>query len=277
MLESGVQVTNIYLADLHGNEFISSLDGPGEPCFHAPDALASGSACYIAQAQYYNQAFGTFFQRLAKDGITAQNTLFVVSSDEGDHEAGANVGRAIQPTPASCDGATVSGDTVTPDVLCTYPSGSFGDHFPGPWARVTRNTCADTPAAAPGVRDPAQPGRLAGTRDTPTGAGREGTLVMAQADADNAVELHGTVAVRGEAVNGKDPDAIVAQIERTRENLAQTIDTLAERVSPANNVRRLREQAMQQAARPEVRLAAAAVGLAILGVAVIRIWGRRRK
>jgi hypothetical protein len=99
---------------------------------------------------------------------------------------------------------------------------------------------------------------------------------MADADTDNAVELHGTVAVPG-ALNGKDPDAIVAQIERTRENLAQTIDTLAERVSPANNIRRLRERALEQASRPEVRLAAAAVGLAILGVAVIRIWGRRRK
>jgi len=127
MLEKGVQVTSIYLSDLHGNEFISSLDGPGEPCYHAPDALGSGSACYIAQAQYYNQAFGTFFQRLATDGITPQNTLFVVSSDEGDHQAGANVGRAIQPTPAGCDGATVSGDTVTPDVECTYPAGSFGE------------------------------------------------------------------------------------------------------------------------------------------------------
>jgi hypothetical protein len=127
LLESGVQVANIYMSDLHGNEFITGLDGKGEPCYKAPDALASGSACYIAQAQYYNQAFGTFFQRLAADGITPQNTLFVVSSDEGDHEAGANVGRAIQPTPANCDGATVSGDTVTPDVLCTYPSGSFGE------------------------------------------------------------------------------------------------------------------------------------------------------
>ena len=127
MLEKGVQVTSIYLSDLHGNEFISSLDGPGEPCYHAPDALGSGSACYIAQAQYYNQAFGTFFRGLATDGITPQNTLFVVSSDEGDHQAGANVGRAIQPTPAGCDGATVSGDTVTPDVECTYPAGSFGE------------------------------------------------------------------------------------------------------------------------------------------------------
>jgi hypothetical protein len=127
MLENGVQVANIYMSDLHGNEFIPSLSAPGGPCYKAPDALGSGSACYIAQAQYYNQAFGIFFKRLAADGITAKNTLFVVSSDEGDHQAGANVGRAILPTPASCDGATVSGDTVTPAVECTYPAGSFGE------------------------------------------------------------------------------------------------------------------------------------------------------
>ena len=117
----------MYMADIHGNESIPGLTGAGQPCFHAPAALGSGSACYVAQAQYYNEAFGKFFQRLAADGITPQNTLFVLSSDEGDHEAGANVGRAIQPTPANCDGATVSGDTVTPDVLCTYPAGSFGE------------------------------------------------------------------------------------------------------------------------------------------------------
>jgi hypothetical protein len=123
MLESGVPVVNGYISDIHGNEHISGVTA----CNSAPAALGSGSACYIAQAQYYNQAFGTFFQRLAQDGLTSANTLFVLSSDEGDHEAGANVGRAIQPTPANCDGATVSGSTVTPDVLCTYPSGSFGE------------------------------------------------------------------------------------------------------------------------------------------------------
>ena len=124
MLESGVPVVNGYISDIHGNEDIPALSAA---CKSAPAALGSGSACYVAQAQYYNQAFGTFFQRLAADGITPANTLFVLSSDEGDHEAGANVGRAIQPTPANCDGATVSGDTVTPDVLCTYPAGSFGE------------------------------------------------------------------------------------------------------------------------------------------------------
>ncbi len=96
------------------------------------------------------------------------------------------------------------------------------------------------------------------------------------ADPDSAVEVHGTVAARG-TVTGSDPDAIVAQIQRTRESLAQTIDTLAERVSPAGNARRLRERAMEQVARPEVRLALAAVGLAVVGVTILRIWGRRRK
>ncbi len=123
MLEKGVPVVNGYIADIHGNEDIPGLSA----CQGAPAALGSGDPCYVAQAQYYNQAFGAFFKRLAADGITARNTLFVLSSDEGDHEAGANVGRAIQPTPANCDGATVSGSTVTPDVACTYPAGSFGE------------------------------------------------------------------------------------------------------------------------------------------------------
>ena len=127
MQEAGVPITSGYISDIHGNEHIPALSGTGGPCAGAPSALGPGTACYIAQAQYYNQAFGTFFQRLAADGITPQNTLFILSSDEGDHVAGANVGRAIQPTPANCDGATVSGDTVTPDVLCTYPAGSFGE------------------------------------------------------------------------------------------------------------------------------------------------------
>ena len=114
MQEAGVPVTYAYLSDIHGNEHMPGLSA----CDSAPDALGSGSPCYVAQAQAYNAAFGTFLQRLAADGITAQNTLFIVSSDEGDHEAGANVGRAVQPTPANCDGVTVP---------CTYPAGSFGE------------------------------------------------------------------------------------------------------------------------------------------------------
>jgi hypothetical protein len=127
MQESGIPVTYGYISDIHGNEHIPALSGSGGPCAGAPAALGPGSPCYIAQAQFYNQAFGVFFQRLAKDGITPANTLFIVSPDENDHVAGANVGRAIQPTPANCDGAKVSGNVVTPDVACTYPAGSFGE------------------------------------------------------------------------------------------------------------------------------------------------------
>jgi hypothetical protein len=123
MLESGVPVVNGYIADIHGNEHITGLPD----CTNAPSALGSGSQCYIEQAQYYNAAFGTFFQRLAADGITPANTEFILNVDEGDHEAGANVGRAVQPSPTGCDGATVTGDTVTADQLCTYPAGSFGE------------------------------------------------------------------------------------------------------------------------------------------------------
>lgn len=121
--ETGVPVTYGYIADIHGNEHISGVT----QCAHSPSALGSGDPCYVAQAQYYDAAFATMFQRLAADGITPANTEFIFSADEGDHEVGANVGRAIQPTPAGCDGATVSGLTVTPDHACTYPAGTFGE------------------------------------------------------------------------------------------------------------------------------------------------------
>lgn len=127
MQESNVPVTYAYISDLHGNEYIPSLTASGQPCAGAPSALGSGSACYVAQAQYYDKAFATFFARLAKDGITPKNSLFVFSADEGDHEAGANVGRALTPSPSNCDGAKVVGTTVTPDVPCTFAAGSFGE------------------------------------------------------------------------------------------------------------------------------------------------------
>jgi hypothetical protein len=96
------------------------------------------------------------------------------------------------------------------------------------------------------------------------------------ADPDRVVEVQGTVAVSG-SVAKQTPDMIVAEIERTRENLARTIDALTEKVSPANNVRRLKEQVAGQMARPEVILGAAAVGLAVVGYGISRIWGRRRR
>ena len=71
-----------------------------------------------AALKSYDNAFETFFQRLAADGITPQNTLFVISAEENDQFAGANVGRATQPTPAGCDGVNVP---------CNYATGQIGE------------------------------------------------------------------------------------------------------------------------------------------------------
>jgi hypothetical protein len=98
------------------------------------------------------------------------------------------------------------------------------------------------------------------------------------ADPGGAVEVHGAVAVTG-AVTGRDgdPEALLAQIEHTREDLARTIDVLADRVSPANNIRMLRERVAQELSRPEVKTAAAVAGAAIVALAIVRIWSRRRR
>jgi Protein of unknown function (DUF3618) len=74
----------------------------------------------------------------------------------------------------------------------------------------------------------------------------------------------------------RDSDQIVADIERTRQNLARTIDSLADRVSPSSNMRRVREQAAEQLSKPEVQLAILAAALAATGLTIYRIWGRRR-
>jgi len=71
----------------------------------------------------------------------------------------------------------------------------------------------------------------------------------------------------------QDPDQLVKQIERTRENLARTIDTLTERVSPANVAKRAMSKVLDQASRPEVQIGAAAV--TVVGVALV-VWWRRR-
>jgi predicted transcriptional regulator len=97
------------------------------------------------------------------------------------------------------------------------------------------------------------------------------------AEAGRDVEVHGNVAVEGTVAKGGNPEAIVQQIERTREDLARTIDDLAERVSPAGNIRLLREKVAEQVARPEVQLGAAAVGLATVGLFVLRTWMKHRQ
>jgi uncharacterized protein DUF3618 len=82
-------------------------------------------------------------------------------------------------------------------------------------------------------------------------------------------EANGEVALR-------DPDALVKEIERTRENLARTIDTLTQRVSPANVARRALSRVLDQASRPEVQLAAGAAVAGVVTLAVLA-WRRRHR
>jgi len=88
MQTHGIPVTFTYLSDLHDN-----FDGSG--------AFGPGQAGSTRQLREENAAFGTFFARLAAHGITKANTLFVFTSDEGDHFVGS------APTPAGCNGVTV--------------------------------------------------------------------------------------------------------------------------------------------------------------------------
>ncbi|MDQ6851779.1 MAG: hypothetical protein M3070_17930 [Actinomycetota bacterium] len=117
MQESGIPVTYGYISDLHERKPATSgcttvtATGTGKP-------LGPGDSCYVSNARSYDEAFAKFFDRLHKDGITPANTEFVISAEENDQFAGANVARATAPTPAGCDGVT------TP---CHYAAGQVGE------------------------------------------------------------------------------------------------------------------------------------------------------
>ena len=117
MQESGIPITYGYISDLHERKAGTSgcttatATGSGKP-------IGPGDSCYVTNAQNYDAAFNTFFQRLAADGITPANTEFVISAEENDQFDGANIGRATQPTPAGCDGVTVP---------CSYTATQIGE------------------------------------------------------------------------------------------------------------------------------------------------------
>jgi hypothetical protein len=91
MQEAGIPVTYAYISDAH--------DGHGT-AGNIHFAYGPGEAGYVQQLRDYDAAFAKFFDRLANDGITKANTLFVFTVDEGDHFVGDT------PTPAGCDGVT---------------------------------------------------------------------------------------------------------------------------------------------------------------------------
>lgn len=87
LLEHNVQVANVYVSDVHG-------DHTGA----ATGDLGPGEQTYEQQLHDYDQAFAGFIHRLAADGMTPANTLFSVTTDEGDHFSGS------VPSPVNCTG-----------------------------------------------------------------------------------------------------------------------------------------------------------------------------
>jgi hypothetical protein len=85
MQEAGIPITTAYISTAHEDPNGGQPRGPGE-------------ALYVAHLKAYDDAFAKFFDRITKDGLTPENTLFVIHSDENDHFAGS------APTPADCDG-----------------------------------------------------------------------------------------------------------------------------------------------------------------------------
>ena len=74
-----------------------------------------------------------------------------------------------------------------------------------------------------------------------------------------------------------DQDALVADIDRTRAELARTIDAISERVSPKRNVHRALEQVRQRASQVDPLIAGAATAAVLVSVTVIFLVRRRKR
>ena len=159
MLEAGIPVVYLYIADAHDRNPI-----PLDPVKNVPGpnhAFGAGEAEYVAQLKAYDVAFGKFFSRLAADGINKDNTLFIVTADENDHFVGGPA------SPANCDGIHVPCNyaqigeitTVLDRLLLTQRNNTtpFSIHFddaptfyinnnPGPTDPLTRTLERDVDA-----------------------------------------------------------------------------------------------------------------------------------
>src|ERR1700758_2960296 len=110
MLEAGVPVVYAYINTPH-RPVQANPYGYGFPS-DAGD-YGPGEAHYVQTLKQYDDAFNKFFKRLAKDGITPANTLFMIMAEEGDHVI------AAEPTNAPCDGVNkpcTYGNTVGNEV-----------------------------------------------------------------------------------------------------------------------------------------------------------------
>ena len=100
-------VTYGYISDVHEKKAGTDRlhDGVGKRNWKA---RRSGRQLLRQHDEVIRRRLRHVLRPAAADGITPNNTDFVISAEENDQFAGANVGRAMQPTPAGCDGVTVA-------------------------------------------------------------------------------------------------------------------------------------------------------------------------
>jgi hypothetical protein len=74
-----------------------------------------------------------------------------------------------------------------------------------------------------------------------------------------------------------DQDTLVADIDRTRTELARTIDAISDRVSPKQTARRAVDQIRERVSQIDPVMAGAAAGVVVIGVTVLFLWRRRKR
>jgi hypothetical protein len=73
-----------------------------------------------------------------------------------------------------------------------------------------------------------------------------------------------------------DQNELVADIDRTRAELARTIDAISDRVSPKRNAARAAERIRERVSQIDPVVAGAAAAALAVGITVIVLWRGRR-
>jgi hypothetical protein len=74
-----------------------------------------------------------------------------------------------------------------------------------------------------------------------------------------------------------DEGTLVADIDRTRTELARTIDAISDRVSPKRNVQRVADRLRERVSQIDPVIAGAAAAAVAVGVTILIAWRRRRR
>ena len=72
-----------------------------------------------------------------------------------------------------------------------------------------------------------------------------------------------------------DQETLVADIDRTRTELARTIDAISDRVSPRKNVQRAADRLRERVSQVDPVIAGAAAAAVVVGVTVLILLRRR--